>query len=129
MIHHQPSKYTQQQRLSVSILLFLLLSGLSGCSTIWSKTSRAPDVNGDHQVVYVNIGRPWTGIALNLEFWRCYGRWSAENKGLYLLAPVVVPLLVIDLPLSAAADAIFWPIDLANSPGGTRGKQSACAEQ
>ncbi len=86
---------------------------LSACSTLVSKAGLDPAVE-------VQMGNAFSGIRLNLKSWRCLPSvtegYSPAAKLVFL--PVSASLLLVDLPVSVAADTVMFPIDLMVAPMG-----------
>ncbi len=83
----------------------------AGCSTVVSKAGLDPAVE-------VQIGNPYSGVRFNLKSWRCLPSvaegYSPAAKLLFL--PVSASLLLVDLPVSAAADTAMFPVDFMVAP-------------
>ena len=100
-------------RMRVPRLICLVgIIGLSaGCSTVVSKAGLDPAVE-------VQLGNPYSGVRFNLKSWRCLPSvakgYSPAAKLLFM--PLSASLLLVDLPVSAAADTVILPVDFMLSP-------------
>ncbi len=94
------------------ICLLGIIGLAAGCSTVVSKAGLDPSVE-------VQIGNPYSGVRFNLKSWQCLPSvaegYSLAAK-LLLFLPVSVSLLLVDLPVSAAADTAMFPVDLMVAP-------------
>jgi uncharacterized protein YceK len=57
------------------------------------------------------LGNYYSGTKLNISEWRCYSRAASKDMGYLLLAPLIVPIMVVDLPLSMIGDTLLIPVD------------------
>ncbi|HEY5658212.1 MAG TPA: YceK/YidQ family lipoprotein [Myxococcota bacterium] len=88
----------------VSILLAAL--GL-GCMSLSTNTTLLSDSS--------HLGTPYSGARGDLHTLVCYGRGvSRDATGLFFAPLMLIPL--VDLPLSAALDTLFLPLDVALEP-------------
>lgn len=81
-------------------LLLLLMAGTSGCSSIRSRVDRA---DADW-AVYPGVATDFSDLASAFE---------GKLKGPEWTPVVVIPMLLADLPISAAFDTIALPYDLS----------------
>ena len=92
--------------------LLLGIVALSACSsTVVSKAGLDPAVG-------VQMGHAYSGVRLNIKSWRCLASVTDEYSvaGKLVLLAVSASLLVIDLPVSVAADTLMFPVDLVIAP-------------
>ena len=100
-------------RVSAAACLFGITVFSACSSTVVSKAGLDPAVG-------VQMGNAYSGVRLNLKSWRCLASvaegYSPAVKLVFL--PVSALLLVIDVPVSVAADTLMLPIDLTIAPRG-----------
>ncbi|WP_220348556.1 YceK/YidQ family lipoprotein [Alkalilimnicola ehrlichii] len=88
-------------------------SVIAGCSTLGARIDGG--VRGEYDV---GPGFVYSGVSANMKAWQCANEWVLQgifseywlsSLGYSLL---IVPLLIIDLPLSAVADTVHLPADV-----------------
>ena len=91
---------------------------LLGILSLAACSSTVVSKGGLDSTVGMQMGNPYSGLRLNLKSWRCLTtvakEYSPPMKLLFM--PVSAAVLLLDLPLSAAGDTAFLPLDLLVSP-------------
>jgi uncharacterized protein YceK len=84
----------------------VLFTVLSGCSTVYSK----------HVVEESQLGHPYSGMMLNLIEWKCVTKAIMKDSDFVYLTPILIPIMIVDLPCSIAADTLYLPFEMGVEP-------------
>jgi uncharacterized protein YceK len=76
---------------------------LNGCSTFVSNYGISAHQKGNY----------YSGTKLNFMEWNCYSKSVINDPGFIFAAPLVVPIMLVDLPLSIVGDTLYIPIDVS----------------